>query len=64
MSVERVFMWRCNTCGDHTTKKGYGLPSSWSWYGNTVLEPQVRHRCEVCTKHEDDKKKAKEKRRR
>lgn len=48
MSLVRLFMWTCNICGEQASKSGYGLPSNWEWYGNTVLEPDVKHRCPEC----------------
>jgi hypothetical protein len=49
VSVTRPFKWECNQCGRTEEKTGYGFPTGWSWYGGTVREPEVKHRCDQCT---------------
>ena len=55
MSVKRPFIWNCNECGIIEERLGYGLPSKWEWYGGTVREPEIKHRCPECKKKENKK---------
>jgi hypothetical protein len=53
MSVSRPFKWVCNVCTKTVEKAGYGLPSGWTYYGGTLQEPQIKHRCDECSKKEE-----------
>ena len=48
MSVSRPHIWTCNMCNKIEHKQGYGMPAGWDWYGGTVSEPEVKHKCKEC----------------
>ena len=52
MSVTRPFVWVCDPCGRVEHVHGYGLPKGWAWYGGTVQEKEIKHKCSGCVEIE------------